>query len=178
MFGNNNQAARGFTLVEVMMSMAILSIGILGLVGMQITSIRANRQGSKMSQALFLAESQVDVLMDYPYNDTRLVDTNSGNNPGLGAPFPMMSQYLIDPTGVADDFDVNTLDQFGVSTGVPIALGTSGFQRYWQIADEEANADLPGPDVKRINVVVRFKDSESALSYRQVNVTAIKPWSM
>lgn len=178
MSGNNERLAdRGFTLLEVMIAMAILSVGILGLVGMQITAIRANRQGSKMSQALFLAESELDVLMDYGYADTRLVDANSGNNPGLGAPFPMLDQYAVDPTSVADGFDAYTLNQFGASTGVPIAVATTGFQRYWQISDEETNADLAGPDVKRINVVVRFKDSETATLFRQVNVTAVKPWS-
>jgi len=176
-FGSNKEQS-GFTLLEVMIAMAILSVGILGLVGMQVVSIRANRQGGKMSQALFLAESEVDVLMACNWADTRLVDSNSGNNPGAGVSFPVLNYTVVDPTSYADDYDANTLDQSGVSTGVSIALGTTGFQRFWQIADEEANSELPGPDVKRINVVVRFKDSEAAGGFRQVNVTAIKPWSL
>jgi type IV pilus modification protein PilV len=175
---NSKFESRGFTLLEVMMAMAILSIGILGLVGMQITAIRANRQGSKMSQALFLAESKADLLLSYSFTDTRLTDTNSGNNPGAGVAFPMLDHATIDPTSVADDLDLSTLDQFGNPTGVSIALGTSGFQRFWQIADEDSNTELPGPDVKRINVVVRFKDSELSYGFRQVNVTVIKPWSL
>lgn len=41
---NRRQSLRGFTLVEVLVAIVILSIGILGAVGMQVSAIRMNKE--------------------------------------------------------------------------------------------------------------------------------------
>lgn len=51
---------RGFTLVEVLVAVVILSVGLLGLAGLQATSLRSNHSGYMRSQATILAYDLVD----------------------------------------------------------------------------------------------------------------------
>lgn len=54
------RAARGFTLLEILIALVILSIGLLGVAGMQYASLRANHHAYLRSQATFLAYDIVD----------------------------------------------------------------------------------------------------------------------
>jgi type IV pilus assembly protein PilV len=53
-------ATRGFTLVEALVALVILSIGLLGVAGLQLTSLRANTSSTYRSQATFLAYDIAD----------------------------------------------------------------------------------------------------------------------
>jgi len=57
----------GFTLIEIMITMAILAVGILGIMSMQITSIQGNADTVKFTEANLAAQSQLElfVLSDY-----------------------------------------------------------------------------------------------------------------
>ncbi|HRQ64332.1 MAG TPA: type IV pilus modification protein PilV [Xanthomonadaceae bacterium] len=52
--------AGGFSLLEVLIALVILSIGLLGVAGMQYASLRANHHAYLRSQATFLAYDIVD----------------------------------------------------------------------------------------------------------------------
>ena len=54
---NNN---KGFSLVEVLIAIFILSIGLLGVAGMQVTAISANSFAQTGTVAIALAEEMVD----------------------------------------------------------------------------------------------------------------------
>lgn len=51
---------RGFTLIEVLVAVFVLSIGLLGLAGLQATSLRNNHGGYLRSQANILAYDLID----------------------------------------------------------------------------------------------------------------------
>jgi len=51
---------RGFTLLEVLISMVVLSIGLLGLAGLQVTSLKNNNSSYQRSQANLLANEIID----------------------------------------------------------------------------------------------------------------------
>jgi type IV pilus assembly protein PilV len=51
---------RGFTLIEAMVALLVLSIGLLGVAGLQLTSLRSNTSSSYRSQATFLAYDIAD----------------------------------------------------------------------------------------------------------------------
>lgn len=57
---NNLRGQHGFTLLEVLISIVILSIGLLGLAGLQATSLQANQNAHYTSQANLLAYDIVD----------------------------------------------------------------------------------------------------------------------
>ena len=52
--------ARGFTLIEALVALVVLSIGLLGVAGMQIAGLRANMSAGSRTQASYLADDIVD----------------------------------------------------------------------------------------------------------------------
>lgn len=58
--GNRLIRARGFTLVEVLVALVVLSIGLLGIASLQLSSLRWNHGASLRSQATLLAYDIVD----------------------------------------------------------------------------------------------------------------------
>jgi type IV pilus assembly protein PilV len=55
---------RGFTLLEVMITVAILAVGLLGLAGLQIVAIKGNSFGQQMTVASTLAQNQLEMLRE------------------------------------------------------------------------------------------------------------------
>ncbi|PAU55673.1 type IV pilus modification protein PilV [Pseudomonas indica] len=51
---------KGFSLIEILISMLVLGIGILGMVGLQLNAMKVNQTASVRSQATFLAYDIVD----------------------------------------------------------------------------------------------------------------------
>ncbi len=57
---------RGFTMVEFLVSVVVLSIGLIGLAGLQITSLRDNSRAYMRSQASILASDLADRVRANP----------------------------------------------------------------------------------------------------------------
>lgn len=64
-----NLNKRGFSLVEVMVAMTILSIGLLGLAGLQATAINGNRHGNATTGATALAQVTIEQIRNRDYDD-------------------------------------------------------------------------------------------------------------
>ncbi len=62
------QTEGGFTLLEVMVAIVILSVGILGVATMQTSSMRANLKGYQMTEATTLAQDRLEYLLTQPFN--------------------------------------------------------------------------------------------------------------
>ena len=62
----------GFTLIEVMMALAIFSVGVLAVFAMQTNSMGRSSSAVKSNQAGFWAEDKAEELMSLPYNDPQL----------------------------------------------------------------------------------------------------------
>jgi type IV pilus assembly protein PilV len=67
---------KGFTLVEVMISMVILAIGVLGLAPMMVTAMYGNAFSKDVTSAAFLAQDSMErlknqsVITPIPYTQT------------------------------------------------------------------------------------------------------------
>ena len=72
---------KGFTLIEVLITLAIFSIGILAVAAMQMTSTKGNASSRRITEATALAETQIERLIQLPYNHD---DLNPANNPHGG----------------------------------------------------------------------------------------------
>ena len=59
----------GFTLVESMLTLAIMSVGLLALAGLQITALRGNALSRRMTTAVSIAEQRTEQLKNTPYTD-------------------------------------------------------------------------------------------------------------
>jgi prepilin-type N-terminal cleavage/methylation domain-containing protein len=72
--------AKGFTLIETLIAMAIFSIGILAVGSMQIWSVRNNTTGNITTQATQLARAQMEELKSVS-DATTLTSGSDPNNP-------------------------------------------------------------------------------------------------
>ena len=68
---------RGFSLIEVLIAMAIFSIGILAVGGMQLSNTKNNTTGNITTQATMLAREKIEELKNLDRSD---IDTADGND--------------------------------------------------------------------------------------------------
>lgn len=60
MFSGNNHNTRGFSLIEVLVALLVLSVGLLGLAALQTVALKSNHSAYHRSQATFLAYDMLD----------------------------------------------------------------------------------------------------------------------
>ncbi len=166
----STRSDQGFTLIEVMTAIVLLTIGILSLYALHVTSINSNLSASNMTTACNWASDRIEILLSRGYNHSDLEDDNGNgtnqdaNNDGIDD----SGGNSIDYTGGAVDaaggnFGLNsglTFNAAGVLTGVNKALAdgraTLPDNRYtmlWNVA-----IDTPVPNSKTIRVIVTFQD--------------------
>jgi len=71
---NRIESNEGFTILEVVIAVSILTIGILAVASMQVASMRGNAFAWGTSEAATTAMAQIETLMDLSYNDAKLKD--------------------------------------------------------------------------------------------------------
>lgn len=109
----------GATLIEVLVAMVVLAIGLLGLAGLQATSIQSNHSAYYRSQATILASDLADrmranrtealtnaYLIDFPTSSTSN-DENSGTSAqkDIAAWLNQLARTLPDGTGKVEKDD-------------------------------------------------------------------------
>ncbi|MCK4621693.1 MAG: type IV pilus modification protein PilV [Desulfuromonadales bacterium] len=68
-------AESGFTLIEVLVAMTILSIGLLGIAGMQVTAIRTNSSANTLTANSAIASGILEEILIWP-TSTPVIDAN------------------------------------------------------------------------------------------------------
>ncbi len=79
---NKGYQTQGFTLIELMVALFILSVGLLGMIKMQMSSIQGNAFSGRMTTAIALAQDQMEILINQdldPWADV----TGTLNDPTL-----------------------------------------------------------------------------------------------
>jgi len=66
---------RGFTLIEVLIAMAIFSVGILAVGSMQVISINSNARARMHTEGYTWVADRIEWLTTLPYNDDELTET-------------------------------------------------------------------------------------------------------
>ena len=137
---------QGFTIIEVMIAVAILTIGILGVASMQVSAIRGNNLSDNITCALTLAEDKMEELLGLDYDNPELEDVVQANNADLSR----IEQ------GWIDQQEIN-IDETG-------KVNAGHFRRIWNLAD-----DTPISNNKTITVIVTWNNDD-----HQVSLTSIK----
>jgi len=90
----SRQRHGGFTLIEVLVAIVILSFGMLGMVGLQAASLQANRDARQQSVAVNLAKELAEMMRG---NKDVALEAGSTNNPYLGdfSGTPSASSYCL-----------------------------------------------------------------------------------
>jgi type IV pilus assembly protein PilV len=74
------RSAGGFSLVEVLVSIVVMTIGILGMVGMQAAALQANREARLQSSATVYARELADMI-----RGNKAIGVLATNNPYIGS---------------------------------------------------------------------------------------------
>ncbi len=98
LFKNSGSNEHGFTFIEVVIAMAIFSIGILGVAAMQTTAAAGNSSARRVTNITNVAADHVERLISLPYNHT---DLGSGNHAGPVAPEYSVNWTVTDDTPVS-----------------------------------------------------------------------------
>lgn len=91
----------GFTLIEILVTVLVLSIGLLGLAGMQITGLRANMSSEARSKATLLASDIVERMRNNPLgvqnsntaDDNKYASITTNGEDCSATPTPFCSDY-------------------------------------------------------------------------------------
>jgi type IV pilus modification protein PilV len=145
----------GFTLIEVVIAMAVLTIGSLGLLSVTRAGLQLNADARVTTRATALAQDLIAQMQTWDYaNDARLQDSNTGNNDNWddheGAFEGAVTSGMYDHT----EADLGGAAWLGVPTATVQALG---FTRYWNVEEDPADVDANGALMgRRVAVIVRW----------------------
>jgi prepilin-type N-terminal cleavage/methylation domain-containing protein len=129
-----SRSSRGYTVMEVMMSLAILGIGASGVIAVQKATLIANTNAKNLATANFIAESwmerlRIDALQWNEYNGVPdLVSDTQWLRLAAFTPVWVSPQMAI-PIGAADA-DVTGADKF---PGDPAPIAASAFCTYLRL---------------------------------------------
>jgi type IV pilus assembly protein PilV len=108
--------ARGFTLVEVLISVFVLSIGLLGLAGLQVTGLQNNHSAYLRSQATILAYDMAERMRANPvglanglYDDPNGTMSHTGGCTTACTPVEMAGHDLYELSNAASPLSVGRL---------------------------------------------------------------------
>jgi type IV pilus assembly protein PilV len=77
---------KGFTLLEVIVAISILTFGLLAVASMQMTAIRGNYNASNITEATTVAQDRLEDLMGLLYSDPLLDPGNGLSDPAPPSP--------------------------------------------------------------------------------------------
>lgn len=137
MIMKKNNSQNGFTLVEVLIALLVLTIGILGAAAMQVSAINWNSNAFRLTEAATWAGDRNETLMTLPYTITT-TDPLLSDDPVNGR------------QGIAglDDTDVPG----NLADGGPVVQDK--YTIFWNVAD-----NYPIENCKTIRMIVRRDDN-------------------
>jgi len=105
---------RGFTLVEMMIAVFILSFSVLGLLSMTLTSIRVNQENEIRNTAIRLTNQVSEILLAQPMNSTAIavscapcsLTPYNSTNGALGANFAQFPNPVQTIRGYTQNYTV------------------------------------------------------------------------
>ncbi|MDZ7581379.1 MAG: prepilin-type N-terminal cleavage/methylation domain-containing protein [Deltaproteobacteria bacterium] len=101
---------RGFTLIEVLIAMAIFAIGILSLAGLQVTYIGGNASAQMQTEATALGAQVIENLKSLPFDAPELDPAVSPHQLPAGSIGPYDVRWI-----VADNTPVNNAKTINVT---------------------------------------------------------------
>ena len=95
---------KGFSLIEVLIALAIFSIGVLAVTSLQVSASLQSRNSSEITEASAIAFNQMEELMLIPFNHN---DLDPAFNPHL----LNSGKYSIQWTSIASDLNSDTINE-------------------------------------------------------------------
>ncbi|HOP48573.1 MAG TPA: prepilin-type N-terminal cleavage/methylation domain-containing protein [Desulfobacteraceae bacterium] len=164
---------QGFSLVEIMIAVAVFAIGILGVGAMQVKSINTDSQSSRITEVATTLEQLMERITAYDYSDLWLNDTDGD---GTGQDLDnngVDDRDEVDPPPVPL-FNFGLNDTFQVDPGTGNIIPTADHFRiignytvYWNVA-----VDQPTRDLKTIRAIIFWTEGGRQ---RRITLDSVKP---
>jgi type II secretory pathway pseudopilin PulG len=164
-------AARGFTIIEALVAMVVITIGSIGMMSLMSTGQRLNADARQMTRAIAVGQDLLGQIALWQYTDPRLA---AGATGGVditdetlkfqnqdSPPYDHSDAELISPPDADPNFN-----------GISNASLDGVYERYWNVAyvdDSNANGVWDGV---RVAVIVRWRQTGV---WRRVVLTGFKP---
>jgi type IV pilus assembly protein PilV len=170
----SQRGSRGVALLEVMISLTLLSIGLMGTMRLQILGITANGGAHSTTFAGQLATELAAALERLEFDDARLAGAS-----GTSAPTPFGRLLGGDPSGTHVHQWSDSAPMLGVrqdATLPPDPLDSSRplYVRRWAVWDYENNTPTGQAATKVISVSVIYKERGNAAE-RELVILTHKP---
>jgi len=161
---------RGVTIIEALVSLAILTIGATGMVGMHRQSQVYLGDSLRMVRATTVAQDLIAQIETWSYDDPRLANSTAANDADLGDTAYAFATQATPPADHAEaDLTAGGLTWNGLPRSV---LENNGMERFWNVSytdDQNGNAV---PDAVRVAVIVRWPQGAG---WRRVVFMTVKP---
>ena len=142
----------GFTILEVLMAMGIMSIGLLAVAAMQVSAVNNNKTGNTYTQAVSLARAQLETIKNGDIDDS--------TDPLNQSAFPGATVYT---------HPNNPLDENGAPGGIYTLSWT--IDDYLDDTDGDGIGDTIRTAARAVTVQVSFPFAGSGT--RQVSISAL-----
>lgn len=155
----------GFTLIEILVAVAIFTAGILAVNAMQIASMKGNTKAMVVTESTKWAVDRVETLLGQDFDDPMLADTDGDGTNQDGDNDGVDDDDGVDSGADADNNDIDDDDNFGLdhaSAAMADGNATSpdgDYTIFWNIA-----VNHPFPDIKTIRVIINWQDQGTAKS--------------
>ena len=188
---STNRRSRGFTLMEVLISMAVLTVGLVGMAAMVCSTLVFGANAKYINMANVLASEKLDNLNKWPSNDLNVAPGGSlvGSSTCAvgdtycdqvtvsetsGADYITQTQIVFDPvTNTSNPVTTTIVHTSAGCVDTPANCGVpnptangSTFTRRWQITSNPVITDASGnpstvTGARRITVVVSLANNVS-----------------
>ncbi len=145
----------GFTLIEAIIAMAILSIGIISLYAMQITSIQQNNRASNITIATNWAAEKTEEIINMPYDQLLDVDGDGTNQDP--------NDKGIDEVG-GGNFGLDDVTAAETPDGQQVSPD-GNYTIYWNVATDHP---IPGNKTVQVNVIDNNQQMKNVLSVQYI----------
>lgn len=146
----------GFTLIESMIAVFILTIGVMSLYAMQINAIDGNAKAIRVTHGTSWATDQIEHLITLPYDDPLLDDDDlDGANQDANS------------DGVDDDAGDFGLNDTGNNADGSMASPDGMYTIFWNVSEGQRM-----PNLKSIRAIVRYN---GAANTADIVMDYIKP---
>lgn len=131
------QEEKGFSLIEIMLGIAIFMVGMLGIALLQISSLKNDAFSNRLAEASTLGSAKLEELSGLPYDHANLLD---GDGDGTGQD--------TDDNEVDDDDEgtpIDNVNNFGLDDNNPaeadgiqnVSIDTRNYTILWNVADDQ-----------------------------------------
>lgn len=127
----------GFTLLEVLVSIVIFVIGILGLMALQVFAVKGAYLGERTTEAVELANSMINTMQATSYNPSNPGVFSTGSHPASG------EGCLQCPTGC---------------NVTPLGMCGNSYNISWTVTPQTFGSGLLGNNVYGITLIVSWTD--------------------